>query len=70
MSIPYSFIGLLEGGSAMPYYEFYCEDCKKPFELILTFAEYEKGDFKCPKCDGKRVHQEVADFFAVTSRKS
>jgi len=54
----------------MPYYEFYCEDCKKPFELILTFAEYEKGDFKCPKCDGKRVHQEVADFFAVTSRKS
>jgi hypothetical protein len=28
---------------AMPYYEFHCEDCQKPFELILTFAEYEKG---------------------------
>jgi len=54
----------------MPYYEFYCEDCKKPFELILTFAEYEKGEFKCPKCGGRHVHQEPATFFAVTSSKS
>ncbi|HJY91441.1 MAG TPA: hypothetical protein VJ255_14225, partial [Candidatus Acidoferrum sp.] len=28
---------------AMPRYEFYCEDCKKPFELILSLAEYEKN---------------------------
>jgi len=54
----------------MPYYEFYCEDCQKPFELILTLGEYEKGEFKCPKCGGTRVHQEPAAFFAVTSSKS
>jgi hypothetical protein len=29
------------GGPKMPRYEFYCEDCKKPFEIILTIAEYE-----------------------------
>ena len=55
---------------AMPCYEFYCEDCKKPFEIILTLAEYEKNKVKCPKCSGKHVHQEAAAFFAVTSKKS
>jgi putative FmdB family regulatory protein len=55
---------------AMPRYEFFCEDCKKPFEIILTLAEYEKGKITCPKCGGKHVHQEPADFFAVTSKKS
>jgi len=54
----------------MPRYEFYCEDCKKPFEVVLTLHEYEKGHFKCPKCGGKHVHQEAAAFFAVTSKKS
>jgi putative FmdB family regulatory protein len=54
----------------MPRYEFYCDDCKKPFELILTLAEYEKGKVKCPKCGKERVHQEAATFFAVTSKKS
>jgi len=54
----------------MPRYEFYCEDCKKPFEMILSLAEYEKKRIKCPKCRGKHVHQEAAAFFAVTSKKS
>jgi putative FmdB family regulatory protein len=54
----------------MPRYEFYCEDCKKPFELILSLTEYEKNKIKCPKCGSEHVHQEVAAFFAVTSKKS
>ena len=54
----------------MPRYEFYCEVCKKPFEVILTLAEYEKGRIKCPKCGSKQVQQEAAAFFAVTSKKS
>jgi putative FmdB family regulatory protein len=54
----------------MPRYEFFCEDCKKPFETILTLAEYEKGKIKCPKCGGKHVHQEAAAFFTVTTKKS
>ena len=34
----------------------------KPFEIILTLAEYEKGKIKCPKCGGKHVHQEARRF--------
>jgi hypothetical protein len=32
----------------MPRYEFYWEDCKKPFELILSLAEYEKNTTRKP----------------------
>ena len=39
---------------AMPRYEFFCEDCQKPFEIILTLAEYEKDRIACP-----HVHQEA-----------
>jgi putative FmdB family regulatory protein len=63
-------LGEFRLGVAMPRYEFFCEDCKKPFETILTLAEYEKGKITCPKCGGKHVHQEAAAFFAVTSKKS
>ena len=54
----------------MPRYEFCCEDCKKPFEVILSLAEYEKGKIKCPNCGREHVRQEAAAFFAVTSKKS
>lgn len=54
----------------MPRYEFFCEDCQKPFEKILTLSEYENGEVICPDCGGKRVHQEAASFFTVTSKKS
>jgi putative FmdB family regulatory protein len=54
----------------MPRYEFFCEDCQKEFEMILTLSEYEKGEVKCPQCGKKHVHQEAAAFFAVTSKKS
>jgi putative FmdB family regulatory protein len=54
----------------MPRYEFYCEDCKKSFEVILTLDEHAKGKIKCPKCRGNHVRQEAAAFFAVTSKKS
>ena len=54
----------------MPCYEFFCDDCQEPFEIILTFVEYEEGGVTCPNCGGKRVRQEAAEFFAVTSKKS
>lgn len=54
----------------MPRYEFFCEDCQKTFEVILTLSEYGKGEVMCPNCGGRHVHQEAAAFFAVTSKKS
>jgi putative FmdB family regulatory protein len=54
----------------MPHYEYVCKDCNKTFSLIMTLAEYNKGNVACPECKSKKVEQKAATFFAVTSKKS
>lgn len=54
----------------MPRYEFMCERCKKPFELIMTIAEREKSEVKCPKCKSPQVVTQLGGFMAQTSKKS
>ncbi len=54
----------------MPVYEYLCKECHKHFEKILTLDEHERGKIICPRCGSKKVEQEPAAFFAVTSRKS
>ena len=54
----------------MPRYEFLCEKCKKPFELIMTIAEREKAKPKCPTCKGTKVVPQFSGFMAQTSKKS
>jgi putative FmdB family regulatory protein len=54
----------------MPVYEYLCEVCHKTFEKILTIAEHEKEEIKCPHCGSKKVVQEASAFFAVTGKKS
>ena len=54
----------------MPVYDYICNDCHKEFETVLTLDEHDHQNIKCPKCGSKNVEQEVAAFFAVTSKKS
>jgi putative FmdB family regulatory protein len=54
----------------MPHYEYACKECKKTFSLILTLAEYDKGNVACPKCKSKKVEQKLSTVFTVTSKKS
>jgi putative FmdB family regulatory protein len=58
------------GGAAMPTYEYRCMNCKKPFEVIMSISEYEKGKVKCPKCGKRRVKQQISEFMVQTSKKS
>jgi putative FmdB family regulatory protein len=53
----------------MPVYDYVCNDCHKPFELVLTLKEHD-AEIKCPKCGSRIVEQEATAFFAVTGRKS
>jgi putative FmdB family regulatory protein len=55
---------------SVPVYDYVCLDCHKSFETVLTLSEHDKETPKCPHCGSKNVEQEVAAFFAVTSRKS
>ena len=54
----------------MPVYEYKCLDCKKKFSVTLTVSEHDKSKIKCPGCGSKKVEQQLAAFFAVTSKKS
>ena len=54
----------------MPRYEFMCEKCRKPFELIMTISEKEKATVKCPQCKGTKVVPQLASFMTQTSKKS
>jgi putative FmdB family regulatory protein len=54
----------------MPHYEFFCHDCKKYFDRILSLADYEEGGVVCPRCHSKNVEQRWSAFSAITSKKS
>ena len=58
------------GGAAMPTYEYMCNTCKKPFEVIMSISEYEKSKVKCPKCGKGKVKQQITEFMVQTSKKS
>ncbi len=54
----------------MPVYEFECEKCNNTFTLVMSVKEYEKKDFRCPKCKTVKVKQVVTPFQTITSKKS
>jgi putative FmdB family regulatory protein len=54
----------------MPRYEFLCEKCKKPFELIMTISEREKAQVKCPTCKSTKIVPQFSGFMAQTGKKS
>jgi putative FmdB family regulatory protein len=54
----------------MPVYDYICRDCHKGFEQVLTIREHDSEQLKCPHCGSKKVEQEAAAFYAVTSKKS
>ena len=54
----------------MPRYEFLCEKCKKPFEILLTISKREKGSVQCPNCKGTKVVPQFSGFMAQTKKKS
>jgi putative FmdB family regulatory protein len=54
----------------MPRYEFLCETCTTPFELIMTISDREKATIRCPKCKGIKVVPQFGGFLVQTSKKS
>ena len=55
----------------MPPYDYFCKDCRKAFERVLTLREHDGEQSRCcPHCGGKNVEQQAAAFYAVTSKKS
>ena len=43
----------------MPLYDFLCLECKKRFEVRITFAEYEKSHVSCIVCGSTHVQRRI-----------
>lgn len=43
----------------MPVYEFKCSNCRKPFEIRLSFDEYDHAVVICPHCGSKDVARRI-----------
>lgn len=54
----------------MPVYQFNCKECSKKFTQTMSVADLGKNRVTCPKCKSRKVEQQIAAFFAVTSKKS
>jgi putative FmdB family regulatory protein len=47
------------GEMPMPTYQYICYDCKKRFEVYLTYAEYDQAEMTCPKCHSFDVRRRI-----------
>jgi putative FmdB family regulatory protein len=43
----------------MPNYEYRCLDCKKRFEVFLSYKEYETTEVKCKYCGASNVQRRI-----------
>ena len=45
----------------MPLYEFVCDECGQPFELLVGFSQADEAH-KCPGCGGRQTHRKMSSF--------
>ncbi len=43
----------------MPDYEYRCLNCRKKFEIFMTYADYGTKEITCPHCGGKDVQRRI-----------
>jgi putative FmdB family regulatory protein len=44
----------------MPYYDFRCQDCRKPLRLFYTYADYDQAQPTCPHCSSTQVERRIS----------
>ena len=52
----------------MPFYDYHCESCDRPFDIKATVAEYEQGlNTDCPWCESEKTKRSMGGVFFVSS---
>ena len=54
----------------MPTYEFRCLDCKKRFNIFLTYEEYGSTEIRCKHCDSTNVQRKIGRIRVAKSEDS
>ncbi len=43
----------------MPFYTYICQDCRKRFDVFLSYSEYGQKEVLCKHCGGKHVQRAI-----------
>jgi putative FmdB family regulatory protein len=54
----------------MPIYQYRCLNCKKRFEVFLSYTEYGAKDVLCPHCTSSRVQRRIGRIRIAKSEES
>lgn len=54
----------------MPTYEYRCLDCRKRFEVFLTFSEYGVKKVICPHCQSENIQRRIGKVRVARSDES
>jgi putative FmdB family regulatory protein len=57
-------------GDIMPYYPHICLDCKKRFEIFLSYSEYGSKPVHCPHCESTNVQRRITRVRVARSEDS
>jgi len=44
----------------MPTYEFRCLECERPFEVVISYAEYDQKSVQCVHCGSDQVRRLIS----------
>jgi putative FmdB family regulatory protein len=54
----------------VPIYRYRCENCKRRFEIFLSYEDYDKKTVLCPHCDSDRVQRRIERIRITKSEES
>jgi putative FmdB family regulatory protein len=54
----------------MPYYQYRCLNCRKRFELYLSYSEYGEKAVHCPHCASEQVQRRIGRIRIAKSEDS
>jgi len=54
----------------MPNYQYRCTECKKKFEVFMTYQEYGTRAVECPHCGSEKVQRRIGRIRFARSEES
>ena len=54
----------------MPVYQYRCLDCRRRFEVFLTFAEYGQKPVQCTHCGSQNIQRRIGRIRVAKSEES
>lgn len=54
----------------MPFYQYICQDCRKRFELFMSYSEYGTRPVNCPHCASQNVRRRIGRIRVARSEDS